>query len=268
MTNYDRGYDPPPDEGVFDAADDGDEEEGSRLPLLIVIALVVLAAFAGVVWLAYSQGVQRGRSDAGGAVAQQETAAPSTLGSQDTVKPYEQPAPAEEEADNAPSEPAATTDEETPPAVMPAPTPAPARTTAPPAQQTASVTPQPAAAKPAAPASADVASAKPAAAPAPANPAPVAASAPAPGAEVAAGPGFALQIGAYKSQADADSAWAAYKAKHAAIVGSYSSSTVKADLGAKGTWYRLRIGPIPSRADATALCEKLKADGGSCFLAK
>ena len=31
---------------------------------LIVIALVVLASFAGVVWLAYSQGVQRGRQDA------------------------------------------------------------------------------------------------------------------------------------------------------------------------------------------------------------
>src|SRR6202035_1971724 len=36
--------------------------EPSRLPLLVVIALVVLAAFAGVVWLAYTQGVERGRS--------------------------------------------------------------------------------------------------------------------------------------------------------------------------------------------------------------
>src|SRR6202035_5117827 len=36
--------------------------EPSRLPLLVVIALVVLAAFAGVVWLAYTQGVERGRA--------------------------------------------------------------------------------------------------------------------------------------------------------------------------------------------------------------
>ena len=40
------------------------EEEGSRLPLLLVIGLLVVAAFAGVVWLAYTQGVQRGRADA------------------------------------------------------------------------------------------------------------------------------------------------------------------------------------------------------------
>ena len=41
-----------------------DDVEGSRLPLLIVIALFVLAAFGGVVWMAYTQGVVRGHSEA------------------------------------------------------------------------------------------------------------------------------------------------------------------------------------------------------------
>ncbi len=44
-------------------AEEDDDAEGSRLPLLIVIALFVLAAFGGVVWLAYTQGVARGRND-------------------------------------------------------------------------------------------------------------------------------------------------------------------------------------------------------------
>jgi hypothetical protein len=45
-------YEPSDDVRVFDGAEDDYDDEGSRLPLLIVIALLVLAAFAGVVWLA------------------------------------------------------------------------------------------------------------------------------------------------------------------------------------------------------------------------
>ena len=66
MPSFERGaYEPSEEVRVFDAADDNEqEEEGSRLPLLIVIGLLVFAAFAGVVWLAYTQGVQKGREDA------------------------------------------------------------------------------------------------------------------------------------------------------------------------------------------------------------
>ena len=37
--------------------------EGSHLPVVIVISLLVLAAFGGVVWLAYNNGVARGHAD-------------------------------------------------------------------------------------------------------------------------------------------------------------------------------------------------------------
>ena len=53
---------------------------------------------------------------------------------------------------------------------------------------------------------------------------------------------FVLQIGAYKSQAEAENAWKPYKAKHAALLSGYSDTIQQADLGEKGTWYRLRIG--------------------------
>ncbi|HEY0104552.1 MAG TPA: SPOR domain-containing protein, partial [Rhizomicrobium sp.] len=66
---------------------------------------------------------------------------------------------------------------------------------------------------------------------------------------------------------DANAAWKSYKAKHGSVVGGLSSDVKQADLGAKGTWYRLRI-VAGSKADASALCAKLKADGGDCLVAK
>ena len=63
----------------------------------------------------------------------------------------------------------------------------------------------------------------------------------------ATGGAYVLQIGAYKSQADADAAWKAYKAKHAALLSGYSDDVQQADLGDKGTWYRLRIAGFPTR---------------------
>src|SRR5258707_13136197 len=66
---------------LYDLADEEIDEERSRVPLLIVIALVVLAAFAGVVWLAYNQGVARGR--AGGSIVIQGVNEPERLAPQD-----------------------------------------------------------------------------------------------------------------------------------------------------------------------------------------
>ena len=66
MPQFERRLYEPDELRVYDGGDDDMEDEGSRLPLLIVIALFVLAAFGGVVWMAYTQGVQRGRGDARG----------------------------------------------------------------------------------------------------------------------------------------------------------------------------------------------------------
>ena len=64
MAQFERGvYEPSDDVRVFDGSEEEEDVEGSRLPLLIVLALLVLAMFAGVVWLAYTQGVARGRSE-------------------------------------------------------------------------------------------------------------------------------------------------------------------------------------------------------------
>lgn len=329
MANYDRGvYEPSDDVRVFDGAEEEDDVEGSRLPLVIVLALLVLAMFGGVVWLAYTQGVARGRGETPvlTAAAGPERVAPPGGGA-GTVpyqgfKIYEQPAPPDDEvtdsaAASQAAQPApkpapvaeapkpAPVPEAPKPAPAPPPKPAPmaaapkaaAMTAAPPKPapakpdvppksvtaliQQANSTPEPAA-KPAAkpvpppvtkpvPPSSTVATGAPrqlgaAATPPPAAKVAAAIPAPAPAAKPAGS--YVLQIGAYKSQADAEAAWKDYKARHAALLAGYSDDVQQADLGPKGTWYRLRVGGLADREVAVALCDRLKADGGACILGR
>jgi cell division protein FtsN len=76
-----------------------------------------------------------------------------------------------------------------------------------------------------------------------------------------------LQIGAYKSQAEAMASWRAYKAAHAAAA-NFEPDIRQVQLAGKGTWYRLRIGSFAGPTEANTLCAKLKADGANCFPAK
>lgn len=311
MANYDRGvYEPSDEVRVFDGSEEDDDVEGSRLPLLIVLALLVLAMFGGVVWLAYTQGVARGRGETPvlTAAAGPERVAPPQGGGGNVpyqgFKIYEQPAPADDEVadtalQSAAPAPQAAAPKPAAPKAAPAPAPAaaaPAPTPAAPPK--AAAAPKPAAA-PAAPAKSVAAliqqansvpetkpapkSAPPAmkqavmpppAAPTVATGAPRAlgvaatpAAAPAPAKPAAAG-GYVLQIGAYKSQVDAEAAWRSYKSRHAALLSGYSENIQQADLGERGTWYRLRIGGLSDREVATALCDRLKADGGACILGR
>ncbi len=299
MPQVERGlYEPGEDVRVFDGSEEEEDVEGSRLPLLIVLALLVLAMFAGFVWLAYSEGVARGRSEIPVVTAEAGPArvAPANPGGAATpykgFKIYEQPAPPDDQTaqDVSPRSPVET--KATPaPAPVAAPKPTakveavPAKPVAPkvaatpvppkPAPVAKAVAPEPKTATPV-PAQPSVpfapATAAPkqlaANAPPPKQVAPAAAPVPAPVTQAPASGAYVLQIGAYKSQAEADSAWNTYKAKHAALLAGYSPNVAQADLGDKGTWYRLRIAGFSSKDVASALCDRLKADGGGCFLGK
>jgi hypothetical protein len=105
MPQHERGlYEPGEDVGVFDGSEEEEDVEGSRLPLLIVLALLVLAMFAGFVWLAYSEGVARGRGETPVVTAE---AGPTRAAPQDAgggaaepykgFKVYEQPAPPDDD---------------------------------------------------------------------------------------------------------------------------------------------------------------------------
>src|ERR1700688_3199944 len=108
MNNHQRGVYQPLTENtpIYDLSDEEiEEEERSRLPLLIVVALVVLATFAGVVWLAYNQGMARGRASVAVVIAAPEgpvRTAPADAGGEATpytgLKVYTQPVPPDQEA--------------------------------------------------------------------------------------------------------------------------------------------------------------------------
>ncbi|HEY2071402.1 MAG TPA: SPOR domain-containing protein [Rhizomicrobium sp.] len=260
-------------DGVFDDIDDGDAEEGSRLPLLIVIALLVLAAFGGVVWLAYNQGVQRGRTEAPRPLVA-ETGGNSSSGH--TYKVYEQQAPADPDAgesdvpappsDTAKTTPPSTsstspmTTAQTEPKTVTVPE---QKITAPP--PTATAAPRPLITEP-------TPKPKPVVTETAPKPKPVVTPPPTPvqtetAPAATSGGAYVLQIGAYKSEDEANAAWKSYKAKHSLLSG-YAPDVKQVDLGDKGVWYRLRVSSFASKDAASEVCGKLKADGGDCLLAK
>jgi hypothetical protein len=268
MANFDRNaYEPSDEVRLYDSVDEEEDIEGSRLPLLIVLALLVLAMFAGVVWLAYTQGVARGRGETPVLTAANgpERVTPQQPGGTNVpyqgFKIYEQPAPPDDAADAPAAAPVAQEPKPAPAAAAPAPAaprPAPPKSVASLIQQ--AQTPPPirptVPATPTGPATGAPRSIVPAAPPPAATPKP------------AASGGVALQIGAFKTRAEADAAWRAYSGKHAALLKGYGPEVQEADLGDKGTWYRLRIAGFRDSEMASALCDRLKADGGGCFLGR
>ena len=267
MNNLQRGiYQPLADKvPIYDLADEDPEEERSRAPLLVVIALVVLAAFAGVVWLAYNQGVERGRQGATLVITAPEgpvrvappDAAPAPFTGlnvyNDPVSP-EQEAKGSALAPKAPPPPAEAPQirlsQAAPPPAPPPPAPAPAR----PLSHAAHGRQLPA------PAAAPAQTAQ-AARPAAPAPAPAAA-----GTSRALSGVAVLQLGAFESQDLANGAWASFRARFS-VLGQLAPDIQRADLGAKGIVYRLRAGPFADRTAAVDACTQLKAAGGNCFVA-
>lgn len=79
--------------------------------------------------------------------------------------------------------------------------------------------------------------------------------------------GAYVQLSSQRSQEAALSAFRALQRKYPALLGGLQPDIQKADLGAKGVYYRLRVGQ-PDRDQAAALCERLRAAGGQCLLAR
>jgi cell division septation protein DedD len=141
-----------------------------------------------------------------------------------------------------------------PPAPAAEPAPAPAQ------QQLAAVAPAPQAA-PAAPPPAPAAAPAPAADPQPVAAIPTPKPKPAPAPAPAAPSKYVVQVGSKQNQTDALATFADMQQKYPSLLASYRPMVQKANLGAKGIWYRLRIGPIADKSAANKLCGELKSQG-------
>lgn len=80
--------------------------------------------------------------------------------------------------------------------------------------------------------------------------------------------GYAVQVTSRRSEAEAHSAYRALQAKFPNQLGGREPIIRRADLGAKGTYYRALVGPFASMEEAARICSSLKAAGGNCLVQK
>ena len=101
-------------------------------------------------------------------------------------------------------------------------------------------------------------------------PAPSAAMAPAMKANApaaSAGGTWQVQLAAMKSEPEAAAAWKKALAGNKELLGNLTEETVQADLGAKGTFFRVRVGPLDEAA-AKTLCAELTKRNQGCIVAR
>jgi len=77
---------------------------------------------------------------------------------------------------------------------------------------------------------------------------------------------YLVQIAALRSQEAAEAAWQAASGKHPAVYAGAEKQIQRADLGAKGVFYRLRVGAFAERSDASGFCDALKEKGETCIV--
>lgn len=84
----------------------------------------------------------------------------------------------------------------------------------------------------------------------------------------ATGGNFMAQLGAFSTQAEAEKTWGKVSAAHGSKFPTKNYKISKADLGAKGVFYRLQMGPFESESAARNLCSYLKEKKQVCFIVK
>ncbi|UTW50417.1 SPOR domain-containing protein [bacterium SCSIO 12827] len=104
-----------------------------------------------------------------------------------------------------------------------------------------------------------------------AQPAPVAKVAPPPpstpaATETAAVSGWQVQLAASRAATAAKTEGERMKQKHSDVLGKMTVNIVRADLGAKGVFYRIRLGPARNKDEARAVCAQLAKRGEGCLV--
>lgn len=77
--------------------------------------------------------------------------------------------------------------------------------------------------------------------------------------------GYLLQLGAYRSEKEASAAWSRINVKTGRLIDGHNKIVTRADLGAKGVFYRLRVGPFRDKNAALSLCNQLKSKSQACM---
>ena len=243
------------------------EDDSARGPLILALAIGVLLVFGAVVWNTYRQGVRTNGAGIPVIVADAEPYKRATEGqgaSSDTEKRFYDQMDGSERSDvviasarlgddllagGPPAELRPATESQQPVAAI--------------AEQVQAL------------ADVDASSTQPAGPPiASIGPVPAAATQPVAPIEIAPASAFAfsnggeylVQIAAFRSQDAAESAWKKASASKPELYSGAGKFVQRADLGAKGVFYRLRVGAFDQRSEASAFCEALKTAGDNCIV--
>ncbi len=77
---------------------------------------------------------------------------------------------------------------------------------------------------------------------------------------------FVVQIAAFRDRPGAEGEFAELQAAHPDLLGLLSSDIERADLGDRGIYFRLRVGPFETKDAAASLCTRLKGRGQDCIV--
>jgi cell division septation protein DedD len=80
--------------------------------------------------------------------------------------------------------------------------------------------------------------------------------------------GIKVQLASVKSEKDAVETWNKLKKTHPELLGKLDYYIERKDLGSKGVFYRLQAGPISGSSEARLLCKKLTDLGQGCLVVK
>ncbi len=79
--------------------------------------------------------------------------------------------------------------------------------------------------------------------------------------------GWSVQVASASSEDAAWSTWKKMQAKHR-VLANKNPVVIRADLGTKGTFYRVRLTGFDKQDDAKSACSKLQSSGVKCFISK
>jgi len=80
--------------------------------------------------------------------------------------------------------------------------------------------------------------------------------------------GYRVQLASMGSSELARQHWELLRAKNTELLGDMTLTLEEANLGDRGTFYRIQIGPFPNQATAEDMCLQLKAQRLDCLVVR
>jgi hypothetical protein len=77
-----------------------------------------------------------------------------------------------------------------------------------------------------------------------------------------------LQLGALRSEAAAREEWERLRQRHPELLGDTAAEITRAELGKRGTFWRIQTAPIADAARAERLCGDLRRQSAACILVR